>query len=77
MIKYFCDLCNKEVDSLTKLSTIELESIDADLAREFNRYDYNKWQPGFKHKVCVECRVEIHQFIKKMIDNSKVTEFKA
>lgn len=63
-IKYFCDLCNNEVDFPAQLSPFKLESIDTDLVREFNRYDYNKWQPGFNHDICVRCRIE----------NSKVKE---
>lgn len=73
-IKYFCDLCNREVERKVQLTGISMPLIEAEEARGYNRYDIHKYTTQTNHEICIYCRIEIMDKIKSMIDASKVQQ---
>lgn len=73
-IKYFCDLCNREVERKVQLTGIELPLIEAEEARSYNRYDIHKYSASTRHEICIHCRINIMDHIKSLLEASKVQQ---
>ena len=73
-IRYFCDLCNREVERKALLTSILMQEIEPEDARSHNRHDMHKFINRVNHDICINCRINIMEHIKSIIDSSKVKE---
>lgn len=60
MIKYFCDICGKEVSSDSKLAAIKILDIPA-----------GPYVSGIQYQACISCRTNINNHILKIQEESK------
>lgn len=64
--KYFCDLCDKEAERKSLLTTISVSEIEPEDARTLNRYDASQHSAKVSREICFSCRVSILAHMKTL-----------
>jgi hypothetical protein len=58
MVKYFCDICGKEVQRVDNLDIIKIST------------DYHSYNDIY-YSACVDCRIKLNEYILKIREENK------